>query len=401
MIKIPCSVLRITPRLAFFLVQPKINATIDYLTLIMSKKRRTVTKSRKDIVQEVNEPSLLDLMQQQDTLQQALPDSQSDSDAIRVMGQLSQTCHTLHSLFRKQLSAKIFLQHVVRGEKKAVEASLLRNPHLLLEKMKVTDEAGRQIVGTAYQLALGAKDVSPFPNEFEEMAEMLVRYFRKLPNSEEEMAKQYAQQFPKGFEVQEAARRKQDLEALTTVFTAIKNATTMAAANDAVKSFQLYLKQQIERVITTGYHFNDMLFAEALALYESHCDAYGGMNSKKNNLAAVKVLGGIQRYFTANLAQAVCGGLQAVVTQKQPLTRSTKFRDGYRYNFFDSQLGERYYAYSFIGAPFFMCRIGGNYLGTWAGFSRQYALLISNKCDSLGKHVPQQPCTKKHWCAIS
>ncbi len=318
---------------------------------------------------------------------------------------LSQVSFGFNTLFKsdaRQYSDHLhqFLTHVVRGEKKAVEAYLLRNPRLLLDKMKVTDEVGRKIVGTAYQLALGAKDVSQLPNDIEGMAEMIARYFKKLPNGAEEMAKQYAQQFPKGFEVQEAARRKQDLAALTAVFTAIKNATTMATAEEAVKTFQLYLKQQIEHVITTGYHFNEALFAEALDLYTKNFDSCGGVNSDKNNLASVKVIGSIQRYFTANLAQAFCDGLQAVVDQKQPLTRSTKFRDGYRYNFFDSQLGERYYAYSFIGAPFEMSRMGGGD-GVWLGCSRQYALLISNKCDSLLQLKPKQPCTKKNWCAIS
>src|SRR3989338_9617692 len=84
----------------------------------------------------------------------------------------------LKNLASKHVHA--FLTHVVRGEKAQVEAMIQRDPRLLLEKMQVKDEAGRTIYGTAYQIALGAKDVSPFP-KVEEMAEMLECYLLQLP----------------------------------------------------------------------------------------------------------------------------------------------------------------------------------------------------------------------------
>src|SRR3989338_1148736 len=105
---------------------------------------------------------------------------------------------------------KKFITHVVRGEKAESEAMLKEDPGLLLHKAKVVDEAGRTIYGTAYQIALGAKDVSPYPGQFEEMAEMLERYLLQLPNGEEERNKQYNEQFPEGFEKEEEARRMSD-----------------------------------------------------------------------------------------------------------------------------------------------------------------------------------------------
>src|SRR3990167_5657411 len=129
----------------------------------------------------------------------------------------------LYTLFKTPASEHVhqFLTHVVRGEKAEVEAMIQRDPRLLLEKMQVKDEAGRTIYGTAYQIALGAKDVSPFP-KVEEMAEMLECYLLQLPNGEKEREKQYNEQFPEGFEKQEEARRMSDSFELNKVFAAIK-----------------------------------------------------------------------------------------------------------------------------------------------------------------------------------
>ncbi len=253
---------------------------------------------------------------------------------------LSRESHGLHTLFKPDASQHIhqFLTAVVHGQKEQVEAFLQRHPRLLLEKIQVTDEAGRKIFGTAFQIALGAKDVSPFPEKFNEMAEMIASYFEKIADGENEKQKQYAEQFPEGFEKHEAARREQDLKALNTVFAAIKNTTTMAAAEEAVTLFQDYLKQQTTGVIKSGYHFNEALFEQALKLCNYNLDACGGCFSDKNNLAAVKVLGGIQRYFTANLAQAACDGFGKLIDEKMALSRSKLLGDKVT-SYFNPKLG--------------------------------------------------------------
>src|SRR3990167_546002 len=258
-----------------------------------------------------------------------------------------------NSIFKNERQAekeviKKFLTHVVRGEKAQAEEMIKRDPRLLLEKIKVKDEAGRTIYGTAYQIALGAKDVSPYPDQFEEMAEMIERYLLQLPNGEEERNKQYNEQFPEGFEKQEEARRMSDSLALNKVFAAIKKdkTTDLAEANKAVAEFQNYLENQVKGVITTGYHFNEALFQEALKLYDEHYNDFGGYYGDKNRLSAIKLIGFIERFFPVNLAQAARDLFRKVVDEKKALSRS-KLLDDKKTSFFDSNLVATHYVYSY------------------------------------------------------
>src|SRR3990167_1906011 len=252
----------------------------------------------------------------------------------------------LKNLASKHVHA--FLTHVVRGEKAQVEAMIQRDPRLLLEKMQVKDEAGRTIYGTAYQIALGAKDVSPYPGQFEEMAEMIKRHLAKH-FGEEERNKQYNEQFPEGFEKEEEARKQRDLDALQKLFKAIDKAKNDHELDDAIKVFKQYLEIENTREFKTCYHFNEDLFIKAVELYDHYYDKFGGFNSKKNNLVAVKGFGGIEGYFPANLAQAMCDGVGDVVEKKQQLTRC-KLLDDKKTSFFDSRLGVSHFVYSYYGA---------------------------------------------------
>ncbi len=312
---------------------------------------------------------------------------------------LSRVKHGLHTLFKPDASRHIhqFLTAVVRGEKDQVEAFLQRDPNLLLEKIQVTDEAGRKIVGTAFQIALGAKDVSPFPENFNEMAEMITNYFDKIPDGGVEKQKQYAEQFPEGFEALEKERQTRDLEALNTVFAAIKD-KPLAEAEAAVTVFQDYLKKQTEGVIKTGYHFNEALFEQALTLYRNNYTAFDGFNSDKNNLAAVKVLGGIQRYFTANLAQAACDGFGIVVDERKMLSRSKLLADGV--SFFSAKLGVDHFVFSY----YWTRGVAGHLprMGACEGVSGQHiSKLISNKNNTLEKLMQPHSAQKKTRCVIS
>ena len=244
---------------------------------------------------------------------------------------------------------KKFLQDVVDGKKEEAEKILKDNPEmqqmLLTSQAKVKDYAGRKIKGTALAIALGAKDVSI--GEHEEMAEMITRYLKGLPEGEAEIAKQKAAQFPAGWEQQEEARREADSAALKNVFEKIKLSTNEAASDAAVNEFKEYLARLKDRVIKTGYHFNDQLFAEALDLYDSHYDQFGGYDSPKNRLASIKVIGSIECLFTANLAQAACDGFGKVVDNKARLSRSLKLEYPVGFPFFHSDLGRTHFVYSY------------------------------------------------------
>src|SRR3990167_4891927 len=255
---------------------------------------------------------------------------------------------------------KQFLQHVVNGEKEEAEKMLKDKPEmqqlLLSSQAKVKDYAGRKIKGTALAIALGAKDVSI--GEHEEMVEMLERYLKGLPDGEAEIAKQKAAQFPAGWEQQEEARREADSIALKKVFEKIKLSTNDAASDAAVMEFKDYLAKQKDRVIKTGYHFNDQLFAEALDLYDSHYDQFGGYDSLKNRLAAIKVIGGIECLFTANLAQAACDGFGKVV-DKKVLGRTLKLESPRGFPFFHPYLGVSHLVYSYYAAALAVAGYGG------------------------------------------
>src|SRR3990167_4331690 len=246
---------------------------------------------------------------------------------------------------------KPFLRDVVDGKKEEVEKRLKDNPEmqqmLLTSNAKVKDYAGRKIKGTALAIALGAKDVSI--GEHEEMAEMLERYLKRLRDGEAEIEKQKAAKFQAGLSNKRKHVEKQILSRLKKYLKKLKLSTNEAASDAAVMEFKDYLAKQKDRVIKTGYHFNDQLFAEALDLYDSHYEQFGGYDSPKNRLAAVKVIGGIECLFTANLAQAACDGFGKVVDNKARLSRSLKLEYPAGFPFFHPDLGGSHFVYSYYG----------------------------------------------------
>ena len=309
-----------------------------------SRKEFTVSENRDDLVNNKDQTSFVDLPKDMVRLVGCFIPADTDKDKY------ARLCKQANNFFQSDLDKRAvekLLHHVAYGEKDQAEKMLKSNPKLLLGISTITDEAGRTIYGTAYQIALGAKDVSPFP-KVEEMAEMLECYLLQLPNGEKEREKQYNEQFPEGFEKQEEARRMSDSFELNKVFAAIKKdkTTGLAEAKKAVAEFQNYLENQIKGVITTGYHFNEALFEEALKLYDKHFDDFGGFDSDKNTLAAIKLIGFIERFFPANLAQAMCDDIGRVVDEKKMLTRG-KVLDDKKTPFFNPNLGVSHYVYTY------------------------------------------------------
>jgi hypothetical protein len=287
-----------------------------------------------------------------------------------ALGYVSDNGNGFHNSFiriRREQVQKLLL-HVIRGQQKEAEEMILADPSLLLEKGRVKDCAGRTIEGTALQMALGAKDVSI--GKHEEMVEMIARYL----NDEKVFAEQYREQFPEGYEKQEEERRKSDSAALKNVFAAIGESNTDEDCKEAIKEFKNHLKKQTEGVITTGYHFNDDLFAEALGLYDTHYGKFGGYNSRKNKLTVTKVMGSIEAYFTSCLAQAACDGFGRVANEKKKLSRSLLLDD---YTpFFHPNLGESHFVYSFVrvGMP-----VGGEECGPPRGWGAYFTTYVEQK----------------------
>lgn len=139
------------------------------------------------------------------------------------------------SLFENRLPVFTLLQHAVRGEYKEVNAMLTKNPLLLLEKDTVTDYSGRKHgKRTVYQIALGAYDyhVKLGNGKIDQkgMVEMIAEHFKKLPGKSANdikkiMQDQYKEQFPDGYEKDEAKRLASDLKAIIDVIYAIDKAS--------------------------------------------------------------------------------------------------------------------------------------------------------------------------------
>lgn len=245
-------------------------------------------------------------------------------------------CSRFYSAFQPQRLLKQFLQYVVYGNQNKAEAILNQlektDPdllaQLLTQKSIAVDYSGRTIQGTALQMALGAEDVK-YRDDEECMAEMLIRHLKALPNSDAIMAQQIQDQFPEDWEEAEKARQERDSAALNNVMAAIENAQEEDNCDAAIQAFRDYLEKENKGngIIKTGKHFNTKLLTDALNLYDEKYDQFGGdWNSPKNLLFWRKIIGGIERYLPACLAQAFCQGVYQIVGNREKLNRQLAFR---------------------------------------------------------------------------
>lgn len=278
---------------------------------------------------------------------------------------------------------KELCQAVVYGEYDKVKVMLEENPSLVLYKARVqdysyheTDELDsnqkkkriyRESEGTAYQLALAVDDVNraildkknnnpildakgniQILHPDEGMAEMIESYFIKaykndVKAADAEISRQKQEQFPADYEQSETARRQRDSKALNAVIQAISDAKVEFTHGDydasngnltvdpqceaALKQFREYLMPK--GIITSGKHFNIELLMEAFQLYDKKFDDFGGYyDSPKNVLFWCKIIGYIQRYLPACLAQVFCSQLHSVVNNSSKLQRTLVFNYG-------------------------------------------------------------------------
>ena len=203
---------------------------------------------------------------------------------------------------------KQFLTHIVRGEEAEAKAMLERDPCLVLEVATVTDYSGRKIRGTALQLALGADD--------DAMIEMLLPYFKKLPNGEKEWEKQWNEQFPESSSKQEEV--PYDFNPLVEAI----NSKNQEKINQALTHLRAYLKPK--GVIKSGKHFDVHMLINAYEVHNKHYDNWDG---NQRRISWSQMIGYIQRYLPACYAQAYCQGLYGVSVLNQPLKRSMKLEN--------------------------------------------------------------------------
>jgi hypothetical protein len=209
-----------------------------------------------------------------------------------------------------------FLTLVASGQEKQVEELLKAHPKLLLEAGLAKDYSGRKILGTAYQIALGAEDM--------DMCKMMEQYFALLKDAdghsigEAEKKKQFETQFPDG--KIESEPSDYDFSDLITAISNdnVANNLPNDATEKAIKKFQKDFTPNSEETITTGKHFN---MQHQIKAYEIYLEKYYAWNDEQRSLFWRQVIGHLQRQVPACYAQAYCTGLYSLVETNMPLER--------------------------------------------------------------------------------
>jgi len=251
------------------------------------------------------------------------------ADDIKTQAVLARTCKPLNTFFKpfiekeKQVRLTKLLSHVVKGELKEVKDMLEvpANRSLLLYSARVKtyshgdmeakskDEIEYQeMEGTAYRLALAAKDVAI--KREEGMVEVIQSYLKQLPNGEAEIKKQQDDQFPQGWEAEQKKREEADLAALNKVFAAIKKSETNydKELKDEIHQFRKHVKES-NRLITSGYQFNDQLLVEAFRLYVDIFDTFYRKGTRQIHFAWYQIVGYVERFMPANYVPTFYQGI--------------------------------------------------------------------------------------------
>lgn len=246
-----------------------------------------------------------------------------------------------YGIFKQPLIKKLF-QAILDGDYLVVDSMLTLSPELLLEALAEKDTmvtlSGQRINNvTAYRTALAVEDI--------EMARMIKRVLRNLAG-EGEVSRQYQQQFPCGWQMEEEKRWSPVFAQLDVVTLAIKEAKEKDIRSTGYPDYKLtvddgtrvaealarlgsLLSVLLNEKIITGRHFNPKLLIKAFSLYHEHYhDFFGGSSSHPRALLFwQRVIGMIQRALPVNDLQALCDGLDRAekkLLHHQPQGRSLK-----------------------------------------------------------------------------
>ncbi len=279
-----------------------------------------------------------------------LPKFTKDMLRNTLFGYLSNDCYTRRQLERhpqftqlpeyKRSTFQIeflqcrLLEHVAKGRKEEAEDLLESNqeilPHLLTYSGKIktyaTSIKGSVFVeGTPLGIALGAEDVNVYDQygnlRGTGMVEMLLRYLRRLPDSEELIISQTLKQFPEGWEAREEKRHAADLIALRKVRDAIIASSDYEACKKAIREFKIHLAPK--KVITDGKHWNAKLLQAA---FEKKSNLYFYNNRKA--LFYCEIVNYIQFLAPANYGMAQAQGFKNLVENGENFKRDFKYQNG-------------------------------------------------------------------------
>ena len=208
---------------------------------------------------------------------------------------------------------------VVQGDLNQTEALIKARPPLLLSvKGRAVDYSRRTIKDlTPFQAALCAWD--------DEMCAVLKQYM-----SDEEMIRQYKEIFPECHEKIDEAQTPFDFSTLVDVIT---------QSNDIDVQAQLNLEQNDSLLCQTFNRFRDdftlcsqqeILFnpKHLINAFEIYTENFKHWDWNRRDLFWRQVIGYVQRFLPANLAQDVSQGLYCRVEEKEKSRRSFNFRFG-------------------------------------------------------------------------
>ncbi len=226
-----------------------------------------------------------------------------------------------------ELEAKVeqLLWFVSHGKKDQAEKMLKIHPALLLCEGETRDYTGKTRRGTALQLALCAGDVNLYNGSRQQllgegMAEMLERYFAKLPSGKEEFTRQITAIFPEDWEEQEEERHERDVAALHKVRKALHHSRDEAECQAALSEFKRYL------TCSEGiFDWNAKLLQAALKMAYKEKQF---RDSYKHNLWFNQVIGAIQLTAPVNDAMAMAQGLHGLLKRGRLFKRKLKFTKG-------------------------------------------------------------------------
>ncbi|MBV8802158.1 MAG: hypothetical protein JO131_04210, partial [Gammaproteobacteria bacterium] len=249
-------------------------------------------------------------------------------DNIDFKASASSKVNLVPSLFnskaQKSQDLITLIKFIVIGDIENTKAIIAKNPLLLTEeldeKFKGTAPSGQIFNNmTAYRTALSVGD--------SQMAKWIKAELIKVAG-EDVAYKQYQEQFPKGWELEESNKLKLILSQLDTLTNAIKDSKPddIKSSGDpqykltvkegsavaiALKEFTLQLNALMQQKVTTGLHFNPRLLGQAYKIYETHFKDYFGNNSKDPRaiLFWQQVIGKIQSVLPVNYVQALCNGM--------------------------------------------------------------------------------------------
>ena len=266
---------------------------------------------------------------------------------------------------------------VVQGDLPRTEALISQEPFLSLAKGEAIDYSRRTVSDvTPFQAALCAWD--------NEMCDMLVKYM--VPR---EVAHQYLEIFPKGREAYVATQTSFDFSVLVDVITQSTDVDIQAALNKQQNDSLLCQTFNQFRDAFTARSYQEKVFnpQHLIRAFEIYDLQFENWDWPKRDLFWRQVIGYVQRFLPANIAQDVAQGLSYRVENGEPARRTFNFRFGGGSIFpftFDShaELGFDYAGWR-----------GNACGGTLAGrgpWEPRLTKLMSSKNNNLGKLMPQQ-----------